>query len=159
MSVMVHVVNTMTESDWLNHTTSGFLQQHFSIFAIPFFAILQHFPSTLRLNRTPLIQKMPRHEHRAPRRGVPNDLLWYKKCHVTNKGPQDAGSQPTSFDPKNVMSPTQGPNQTFRCLDRVVEVSDLQQSCQIDLKTKAYHLKKCSGWNLVGVQNLWRGGW
>ena len=48
-----------------------------------FFAFLQHVQSTLRLNRTPLVQK----------------------CHVTNTGPQ-----PASFGVKTVTSLTQGPN-------------------------------------------------
>ena len=44
--------------------------------------------------------------------GGPTDLLWSKKRHVTNTGPQ-----PTSFGPKNVTSLTRGANRPFRCLD------------------------------------------
>ena len=43
------------------------------------------------------------------------DLLWSKKCYVTNTGPQ-----PTSFDPKNVTWGTRGPNRPIRCLDCLI---------------------------------------
>ena len=78
---------------------------HISIFATTlqyfcniFFAFLQHVPSTLRLNGTPLVQKMSCHEH-----GAPTGVLWCKKRHVANTGPQ-----PTSMI-KNA-SLTQGLN-------------------------------------------------
>ena len=62
--------------------TSIFLQLYFSISAISF-AFLQHIPSTLRLNRTPLVQKTL-----CDKNGAPTDLLWWKKLDVTNTGPQ-----------------------------------------------------------------------
>ena len=46
-------------------STSNFAT-HSSVFLELNFAFLQHIQSTLRLNGTPLIQKMSRHEHGAP---------------------------------------------------------------------------------------------
>ena len=45
--------------------------------------------------------------------GDPTDLLWSKK----KRDVTDRGIQLTSFDPKNVTSPTGGSNWPFRCLD------------------------------------------
>ena len=81
LSTTAHVNGkSWTESDWLNHTIEGFLQQHFSISAktLHYFCnFLLHFCNTFHLhwvlNGTPLIQKTSRDEH-----GAPTDLLWCK---------------------------------------------------------------------------------
>ena len=93
VSTTAHVNGkSCTESEWLSHTIEGFLQlQYFcnntSVFLQLHFAFLEHVPSTLRLNGTPLIQQMLRDEHGAFKKviifhyifrhycGVPEDLL------------------------------------------------------------------------------------
>ena len=55
---------------------------------------------TFSHTQPPLIQKMLCDEH-----GAPSDILWCKNCYMTNTGPQL-----TSFDPRNVMCRTRGPN-------------------------------------------------
>ena len=82
----------------LCNKSSVFLQLYFCISAISF-AFLQHIPSTLRLNRTHLVQQTLCDEN-----GAPTDFLWWKKRDVTN-----TGHQPTSLSAKKVMWQTWAP--------------------------------------------------
>ena len=78
-----------TESDWLNHTIQGFLQQHFSVSATSFWSKKRDVTNT-GPQPTSFGAKTLRHEH-----GATTDLLWSK----------------------NLTSRTRGPNRPFRCLD------------------------------------------
>ena len=95
-----------TESDWLNHTIEGFLQQHFRISATSFciFATRFIYAEAQRNSFDP--------KHITWKIRGPNWPPLIQKCHVT-----DAGPQLTSFDPINVTLPTLGPNRPFICLD------------------------------------------
>ena len=117
----------------LNFPSGGYIVA-LQYFCNIIFAFLQHVPSTLRLNGTPLIKKHrvtktgphdagsqptsfdPKKRHVTNTRPQPTSFD-PTKSHITNTGPQDLGSQSTSFDPKNVTSRKWGPNRPFRCLD------------------------------------------